>query len=117
MYALVQYAARCNQETLAPKKADDSGLGGRVTSPPRIDLHAISIARGTPEQNQRRIQGQPSTGINGCTAANETTPGGSCSSNPEPDRQHAPFISSIPGSRASGSCGRVGKIFCRRKAF
>src|SRR5215207_6981094 len=109
MYALAQYVPRCNQEALAPEKADDSGLSGRVTSPLRIDLHAISIARRTPEQNERRIQGQPATGINDSGAANETTSGRRRSSDVGPDRQHATFVTGIRG--------RVGKIFRRRKAF
>src|SRR2546421_12188661 len=109
MYDLARYVPRCNQQTIAAKKADDTGISRRVPSPPSIDLYAVSVARRTPEQNQRRIQGHPSTGINNRRASNETTPGGRCSSNLEPDRQHPPFV---PRSRE-----RVRKIFCRRKAF
>src|SRR5215210_2793806 len=57
VYALSQYVSRCNQQTIAAKKADDTGISRRVPSPHGVDLYAVSIARRTPGQNQRRIQG------------------------------------------------------------
>src|SRR5436853_1334819 len=84
VYALAQYVPRCNQQTIAAKKAGDTGISRHVPTPLGIDLYAISLARRTPEQNQRRIQGQPSTGINQRRATNETTPGGRCGSYLEP---------------------------------
>src|SRR5215208_2295628 len=54
MYALAWCVPRCDQQTITAKKAHDTGISRRVTSSPRIDLYAISIARRTPEQNQRK---------------------------------------------------------------
>ena len=65
---------KCNQEPIAAKEADHIGLTRGVPSSPRIDLHAIPVARGTPEQNQGRVQGQPPTRNTLCRAPNETTP-------------------------------------------
>src|ERR1051325_6350241 len=109
MYAPAQYAPRCNQQTVAAEEVGDIGVSGRVTSSPRVDLHAVSISRLTREQNQGRIQGQPATRINHCRAPNETTPRGDRRSNLEPDWQHAPFI--------AWSRGGIRKIFLGRKAF
>src|SRR5262245_11070664 len=113
MYAIAQYVPKCNQETIAAKKVDDTGLSRRATSTHPVDLSAISIARRTPEQNQSRIQGQPATGPDSCRATNEATIGGHRSPNPKPNRQHAVFVTRNPEGRR----GRDRKIFCRRKAF
>src|SRR5687767_10551704 len=91
-YALAQYVPKCDQETIAATKVNDTGFRRRATSPPDSDLYAVSIARGTTNQNQRRVQGQPATGIEHCRTPNETTIGGHRSSNPETDWQHAPFV-------------------------
>src|SRR6185503_19623021 len=71
MYALAWYVSRCDRQTVAAKKVNNTSLARRVPSRARIDLHAISIAHRTAEQNQRRIQGQPSTRINPCREPNE----------------------------------------------
>lgn len=42
-------------QTIAPKKVGDTGIGGRFASRCGVELHAISIARGAREQNQRRL--------------------------------------------------------------
>ena len=55
MYAPAQYVPQCDQETIAATEADDTGLSRSVTSSPYTDLHAVSIAGGTPEQNERCI--------------------------------------------------------------
>src|SRR5215208_3680994 len=89
---LSRYVPRCKQQIIAAKKADDTGLSRRVPPPPGIDLYAVSLARGTPEQNQRRIQGQPSAGINLRRVSDKTTPGGRRGPNFEPSRQHPPFV-------------------------
>src|SRR4030095_5152654 len=100
MYALAHYVPGRNQETFTATKVDNTGRGGRVTSHPHIDLSAVSLAYRTPEQDQRRIQGQPSTGINPCREPNETTPGEPRCPNPEPSPQHVPIV-------ARNSAGRV----------
>ena len=74
MYAIAEHVPKPDQETVAAKKADDTGISRRFPSPPRVDLFAVSLAHRTPEHNQGRIQGQPSTGIAYCRARNETTP-------------------------------------------
>ena len=107
MYALVQYVARCTRETLAATKVDDTGPGRRLTSPLRLDVYAIPLARGTSEHDERRFQRQPATGTNNRRATNETAPGEHRRSNLEPDRQQ-PLT-------APNDAGTVRDIFCRRK--
>src|SRR5688572_12487044 len=109
MYAIAQHVPSCNQQTIAAKKVDDTGIGRRVPSRARVDLYAVSIARRTREQNQRRIQGQPATGTYDPTAPTKTTAGERCNSNLEPDRQYPP--SDVWERR------RNRKTLCRRQAF
>ena len=68
-----------------PKEVADTRVSGRGASTPGLDVFAIAVAHGTPEQNQRRIQGQPATGITHSRAGNETTAGGHRKSNLQPD--------------------------------
>src|SRR6185295_2090179 len=114
MYALAEYVPKCDQETITATKVDDTGLSRRVTSPPRIDLHAISIARGTREQDQRRIQGQHPAGVNHRRAKNETTPRGHRSADAELDWKHAPLVA---WNHRSWIRRSVRKIFRGRKTF
>src|SRR5687768_18193789 len=109
LYAPAQYVPCGDQETIAATEIDDTGLSRRVTSSPHTHLHAVSIARGTTEQNQRCIQGQPATGSNYCRASDETTFGGDRNPNLELPRQSLPFE-----PRPSGT---VRKILRGSKAF
>src|SRR4051812_28462048 len=57
------------------KEVADAGVIGRGASAPDTDVSAISLARRASEQNERRLQRQPPTGITHCPAANETATG------------------------------------------